>query len=119
MQTCFDHPPRALCRVQVRRTGTGLVLSVHGEVDLEAMPVLEDALATALREAPGVLVVDLTGVGFLAACGLRALVETHLRGGTRLRIVADGISRRVLELSGLTGTLAVYTDVAHAEAGVA
>lgn len=92
------------------------MLRVDGELDLESLPVLDDALAAALDGAPGVLVVDLSGVEFLAACGLRVLLQAHQRGCRRsqLRIVATGLPRRVLELGELDRVLPIFPDLAHA-----
>ncbi|WP_410468333.1 STAS domain-containing protein [Amycolatopsis thermoflava] len=60
-----------------------------------------------MLEVPSALVVYLSEVSFLAACGVRALVRTHQRcaPASALRIVVTGVPRRVLELGGLAGSL--------------
>ena len=63
------------------RSGPGL--AVRGEVDLATAPALEDALADAIRESDGALVVDLSGVEFLDSSGLKVLLRARALLGTR------------------------------------
>jgi anti-anti-sigma factor len=106
--------PQDLLRVTTLQphgsAGTTL-LEVVGEVDLLSASVLEDAIATALRSDPAVLVIDLTGVSFLASLGISALVKARRTAGsgTSVRVVAPerSVSARALELMGLIEALAV------------
>jgi anti-sigma B factor antagonist len=53
------------------------VLRVIGEVDLLTTPLLETRLQESIDQCPRHLVVDLGGVTFVGAAGLRALVTAH------------------------------------------
>jgi len=113
--------PQDLLDVTVHRPdGEAEVLEVIGEVDLLSVEVLDDALAAALAREPGRLVIDLTGVSFLASVGMTVLLKAHRSaGGTRLRVVAPdrGTVGRALELTGLTEALAVAGTRAEALTG--
>jgi anti-anti-sigma factor len=82
------------------------VLTVAGEVDMVGVPSLVEAIRTAITRPGAALVeIDLTDVTFLDSAGIAALVQG--RGvadgaGVRLRVVAaDGMVRRVLEVTGV------------------
>lgn len=88
-------------RVVVEEAGPALVVRVSGEIDMNTAPALNDRLATAFATAaaanhPGV-VVDFSGVEFLASVGLSVLVAHHQLGaanGTPMHLVVG--SRAVL-----------------------
>lgn len=93
------------------------VLSVRGDVDLSTVPALEAAISEALDGAPRALVVDLSGVDFLASAGLQTLVATHERIGKDggFAVVADGpATSRPIQLTGLDQVLALYPTMAEA-----
>ncbi|SEF24982.1 anti-anti-sigma factor [Amycolatopsis pretoriensis] len=98
------------------REGTA-VLRVDGALDLALAPKLRQLAERAARTEPAVLVIDLTGVTFLASAGMAELVRAH-RGRTvptPLRVVATGrITLRPLELTRLTDELAIYPSLAEA-----
>lgn len=98
------------------RDGTA-VLRVDGALDLALAPKLRQLAERAARLEPAVLVIDLTGVTFLASAGMAELVRAH-RGRTvpaPLRVVAAGrITLRPLELTRLTDELAIYPSLAEA-----
>ncbi|MBE1501789.1 anti-anti-sigma factor [Amycolatopsis lexingtonensis] len=103
--------PQDLVTVTQERVGDATVLTVSGEVDLLSASVLSDGITEALADPPELLVIDLTGVSFLASIGITALLEAR-RGagnGTRVRVVAPehSVVARTLELTGLHETLAV------------
>ncbi len=103
--------------VDVRRHDGVVILQVTGEIDLLTAPRVEEAMTPLLRERPPVLVVDLSGVTFLASAGLKLLVAAQQasREGTRIRVVAsDQHTFRPIEMTGLTETIAVYATVAEA-----
>ncbi|MGW5715405.1 STAS domain-containing protein [Amycolatopsis sp. NPDC003865] len=93
------------------------VLRVDGALDLALAPKLRQLAERAARLEPAVLVIDLTGVTFLASAGMAELVRAH-RGRTvsaPLRVVATGrITLRPLELTRLTDELAIYPSLAEA-----
>jgi anti-anti-sigma factor len=97
------------------------VLAVSGEVDLSTVGALEAAIADALTGQPGALVVDLTGVDFLASAGLQTLVATHERVSkdALFAVVADGpATSRPIQLTGLDQILSLYPTMAEAIAAV-
>jgi anti-sigma B factor antagonist len=85
-----------------------LVAAVAGEIDLTTAPLLQAALMDAVDRHCTVCC-DLSDVTFLGAAGINALVIVHERAaqaGSRLRIRgAHGITRRVLQITGLEGRL--------------
>lgn len=81
-----------------------VVVVAAGEVDLDTAPMLQAALVDAVDRGATVCC-DLGGVTFLAAAGITALLSAHERAaeaGSRLTVQgADGITRRVLEITGI------------------
>ncbi len=101
-----------------------VVLQVTGEVDSYTAPLLHDhldeAFATAAERGLAV-VLDMTGIAFMASSGLSVLVEYHLRGedhGTPLRVVAPaGNVLRALRATTLNEMIQLYASVPEALAG--
>jgi anti-sigma B factor antagonist len=95
-----------------------VVLDVHGEIDTLTAPALEAAVAELMAGADDTIVVDLTGVRFLASSGLAVLIQAAHRAeerGTRLRLVATTRAvRRPLEITGTDQLFDMHTDVAAA-----
>lgn len=93
------------------------VLRVDGALDLALAPKLRQLAERAARLEPAVLVIDLTGVTFLASAGMAELVRAH-RARTvpaPLRVVATGrITLRPLELTRLTDELAIFPSLSEA-----
>ncbi|MBB4912755.1 STAS domain-containing protein [Actinophytocola algeriensis] len=91
-----------------------VILRVHGEVDMLTTPVLVEQLraAEALLSPPVPVLVDLTGVTFLASAGLSALVEygeRYAELGSQLRVVAtDRAVIRPITVTGLHELLPVF-----------
>jgi anti-sigma B factor antagonist len=76
-----------------RRPDGVTVLTAVGEIDISNTGVL----ATALELAPGRVVVDVTGVGYLDSAGLSVLFS-H---ADRMEVVAGALLEPVLTISGL------------------
>ncbi|MEU0532096.1 STAS domain-containing protein [Amycolatopsis tolypomycina] len=93
------------------------VLRVDGALDLALAPKLRRLAERAGRLRPALLVIDLTGVTFLASAGMAELVRAH-RGPAAvapLRVVATGrITLRPLELTRLVDELAIYPSLSEA-----
>ena len=89
--------------------GRQSVLRLLGELDLSNKDLLQDAISTALEPGSPILVLDLSGLGFMDCSGLRVLVRTHkhLAGDHRQLFVAGSrpIVRRLIRLTGLDGYL--------------
>jgi anti-anti-sigma factor len=106
--------------VDVEHRGSAVVLRVAGELDLVTTHVLADASTEALRSVPPVLVIDLTGVTFLASVGMSAIVAAHETGGEHTQVRVVGGSRdtlRPLRVTGLDRLLAIYPDLPSALEG--
>ena len=98
-------------RVTRSQDGGKVVLEVAGDVDTVTAPELVRAAEEALSAAPPVLVVDLTGVEFLASPGLTALLTINQQAppATSVRIVAAGrATLRPIQLTGLEDGLPLY-----------
>lgn len=106
--------------VDVEQRGSALVLHVVGELDLVTTPILSEASNTALQSRPPVLVIDLTGVTFLASVGMSAIVAAHEAGGETTKVRVVGGSRdtlRPIRVTGLDNLLSVYPDLPSALEG--
>lgn len=94
--------------------GPAVVLTISGEVDLATASTLARHIDTAMAKSPTGVVVDLSGVDFLASVGMSVLVAARnkARGATTLIVVADGpFTRRPMELVGLDAAIEIYTDL--------
>jgi anti-sigma B factor antagonist len=103
----------------VHPDGQGAILSVGGEVDLATAPQLHAKLMDLIEvQEAGVVVVDLTPVGFMDSTGLSVLLAGHRRAqahGHTIRLVCpDGPVLRVLRLTGIDKVVFVYGSLAEA-----
>ncbi|MGW0334130.1 STAS domain-containing protein [Streptomyces sp. NPDC003011] len=97
------------------------LLVLPPEIDFCNATELLDRVMSAVDARAGrlrLLVLDLTGTGFMDSQGVR-LVEDVRRGlppRVRLRVVAapDGVARRVLELTSVRRDVPVYDDLGEA-----
>lgn len=109
-----------LLQVTRRMVDGCIVLSVNGEIDALTAPTLDAEIRSGVRESePGLLVVDLTTVGFLGSAGLAVLVNTvkdALEQRVMLRLVIDNTRPvvRPIEVTGLDAVLPVYDTVEQA-----
>ena len=95
-----------------------VIVTVRGDLDDGSDTVLATTLDQVLdRPAPRV-VVDVSGIGFCDATGLRSFLTGHERARTAggwLRLAAPGDTLlALLDTAGLTATLDVYPSVADA-----
>jgi anti-sigma B factor antagonist len=99
------------------RPGTA-VLEVQGEVDTLTAPRFSAAVAELMNDRNNRLVVDLTGVTFLASSGLAVLIQAAHRAeerGGRLRLVVSTRAvRRPLEVTGTDQLFDMHADVRDA-----
>ncbi|MEU9276294.1 STAS domain-containing protein [Streptomyces sp. NPDC048342] len=101
-----------------RAGGGATVVTLHGDLDLLAVPVLSAALDDLTSGAQPDLVLDLSPVSFVDSSGLSLLCRAHNRVRSRvgrLRLVTpdDGF-RRLLRRTGLGDTFEVYPGLAPA-----
>lgn len=105
----------------VSHEGEIAVLTVGGDVDLATVPDFQAAIAEALTQEPTALVVDLSGVDFLASAGLQTLVATHesVSRNARFAVVANGpATSRPIQLTGLDQIFSLYPTLAEAIAAL-
>lgn len=104
----------------VRIIGEGPVLTARGDLDLAAVDGLREALGWLGEVCEGTAVIDLSQVSFLASVGIAELIAAAERatgsGRAFAVIAADPVTRRPLEMLGLTETLRVAADLAGARA---
>ena len=106
--------------VALERQDDDVVVRVTGALDLALAPKVQQFVDRAARLRPQRLVLDLTGVDFLASAGMAVLVKAN-RGQearTKVRVVAaDRVVLRPLEMTRLTDELDVYATLAAALEG--
>jgi anti-anti-sigma factor len=66
--------------VEVDVQGERTVFRLAGELDMAAVPELEEVLRAAQHENPSEIVFDLRGLSFLDSMGLSVLVGAHVAG---------------------------------------
>jgi anti-sigma B factor antagonist len=96
------------------------LLTVRGELDTLTAPELDAALRELVAGSSGRLVVDLSGVTFLASSGLAVLIQAAQRaedGGRRLHLVVT--SRAVLRPLEVTGSDQLFTLHRDLDAAIA
>ena len=88
------------------------VLVLDGELDVGTVAELDDALANAVAATDGTLTIDASRVDFLDSVGLRSILNVTAdlsKVGRAMAIVCTpGPVRRLIELTALTGHLALY-----------
>ncbi len=100
-------------RVDTELQNGAAILTVVGELDLATAPILQDAVDAVRSEATEALVVDLTGVDFLASAGMTVLVQSHqsVSEGVVFSVVATGAATaRPLQLVGLDETFPIHAS---------
>lgn len=108
-------PPPCGASMRCTRSGPWLVVEVAGELDLQAVPLLDE-----LGSDPRFVTLDLHGVTFMDCSGLHALVNARSRAvaaGGSLRVAAPSREvQRLLRLTGLERAFPAFDTVAEATA---
>jgi anti-anti-sigma factor len=97
-------------QLKTRQLQDGIaVIELNGRMDGGGVQEIDDAF-TAAVQGPGRIVVDLSGVSFIASQGIRALL-THAREVARAggRVVLAGPQPRVREILGYAGADSILT----------
>jgi anti-sigma B factor antagonist len=118
-------PPDPSGALQVRQEMIDGTVVIHalGEVDMATRRVLDVQLQAAETQVlpPAPVVLDLTGVTFLASMGLSLLVEHHEKCaefGSHLVVVATALAvLRPIQLTGLDEVLTIVPTVEAALPG--
>lgn len=98
-----------------------VVVALCGELDLSDTSDVASHLIAAVAAYGPSIVVDLTGLNFIDACGLGVLVRvlrwTRESGGDLSLAAPQQQVRRVLEITGLIDVFSVYPCVKQAVSG--
>lgn len=101
---CLSRRP-GLLDLSVEHHENVTVVGLQGEVDLTTAPELAACLRRCTRDGVGDVVVDLGGLRFLGAQGLRALVDgrdrLRRRGGQLVLRSPSPFTAKLLRLTGL------------------
>ncbi len=101
-------------RVDSRRLGEAVVVTLAGELDHSEAAEVEARVRAVEADVPPVLVLDLGELGYMDSSGVRLVLEADERArdaGRRLAVVPGaGAPRRVLALLGLLERLDVVAD---------
>jgi anti-sigma B factor antagonist len=104
--------------VGVARLDGAHVVTLGGELDLHTAPTLRETLSPLAAGGDGDLIVDLSGIAFVDSTAFGVLVGTAKRLRERdsdLVVVTDDPRlRRLLEITGLLGTLRHESTLAGA-----
>ena len=94
------------------------VLVLEGELDVATVEELDNALANAVANTSGTLTIDASRVTFLDSVGLRSILNVNAAlsdtGRAMAIVCSPGPVRRLIELTALTGYLALYDTRAAA-----
>lgn len=111
-------PPSNVAFVTRRVVGRRTVLAVAGEIDLDSVALVADAVDDALEAGALELWLDFSPTDFMDSSGLHLLIETKARLDSlsrRLVVICPcGPVRRLLDLTGMTERLQAYHDRAEA-----
>ena len=101
-----------------RDDGSAVVLAATGIMDMGVAPDLADRVRAILRRRPSMLIVDLTGVTFLATAGMSVLMEARRKSAELsivFRVVAQSpVTVKPMQLLGIDDLLAIYPTVGTA-----
>ena len=93
------------------------VIKAGGELDMNAVADLRDALAKTIIQRRKLVVMDLREATFIDSMTIGALVAAHRRvqryGGTLEIVCADGNILRTFEFAGLRRALSIHASIDH------
>jgi anti-sigma B factor antagonist len=109
--------------VDAERRPDTFVVTVHGELDLRALPRLQPVVNDAVRSGLPRVLIDLCDVSFLDSTGLGLLMNAlrRLEYADRRLLIAcvEGPVRRVFELTRLSDQFEIFDSAGAALAAVA
>ncbi len=98
--------------------GRVAVLAAVGTVDALTAPQLTEAFDAVLKQDPSAVIIDLTGVDFLASAGMSALIDAREKtaDSAYFSVVASGsVTSRPMRLVGLHEILPLFETLAEAQ----
>ncbi|MCV7408761.1 anti-anti-sigma factor [Mycobacterium florentinum] len=109
--------PHSTLRATTDRSGTAVLIYAGGEIDACNEQTWRSLVSEAagVATASGPLIVDVTGLDFMACCAVEVLAaeaEALHRRGVELRLVSpQRIVSRIVDACGLGGVLPIYPTV--------
>ena len=98
------------------------VVEVQGELDVATATELREFLLQVMKRYPQKLILDLSGVRFMASSGLAMLISTLKKSKeSRIAFGVCGLSpvvRQTVEITTLHEILPIFDDVKEAEASL-
>ena len=105
------------CVISEEWFGRTVVLGASGVIDMLTSPQLEASIEKSLKKNPAAIIVDLTGVDFLASAGMGVLVAARDQAASDVGfgVVASGpATSRPLKLVGLADIIGLYSTLDEA-----
>ncbi len=95
-------------------------ISISGRLDIAGTDAIATQFAALAASAKRCVIVDLSGVSFLASIGIRSLIANakalQNRGGKMVLLVSDNPSvTMTLEITGIDALIPMFADAAAAE----
>jgi anti-sigma B factor antagonist len=112
----WDRPP-AFYVLEAPLGPDGVVLTVHGELDIATAPDFRERLDEVVDGGAKRLVLDLSEVAFMDSVAIAAILHARTRlGDGRMAVVIPGgtYTRLVFEIAGLPRCLDVFETLADA-----
>ena len=112
----WDRPP-AFYVLESPLASDGVVLTVHGELDIATASEFRERLDAAVDAGAKRLVLDLTPVAFMDSVAIAAMLHTRTRlgdGALAVVIPQGSYTRLVFEIAGLPRCLDVFETLADA-----
>lgn len=103
----LDNDPSTTVLIDARLDPTGAqIVILSGELDSSNVAQLEARVTSITAESSRPLIFDLTGLRFMDSAGIAALISAATKTSVSLRNPSP-VVRRVLEITGLCGVLAI------------
>ena len=112
-----NDPAAETCVLETAWVGRVVVVTAGGTLDTITAPQLADALNAALAQSPTALIVDLSGVEFLASAGMGALLVAHDKASTAAKfgvVAATPVTIRPMTIVGIHQVFPFYNSLDEA-----
>ena len=104
----------AALEIEVERTGAQILVRLFGEFDISGVRSFHRAVADVEARSEEHVVIDLRGLSFIGAAGLRSLIELQLRSrrdGFELHVVkGPPLVQRVFAMTGVDQRLTLRDE---------
>jgi anti-anti-sigma factor len=103
--------------LQTETEGSSALVRIRGDLDLQVVDQVADALARVEADEPELLVIDLSSLSFMDSTGMGVIAAGHIRAvdaGRRFAIVIPPAGvRQAFERTKLTEVITTTDDLAH------